>query len=81
MELVDVMHIRKMDIICLLQETNWRGAKAKKLGDEYRLLYLGVNETRNKMIIMVGQELKDNMVNVRRFDDIILRIKPLLEKK
>ena len=40
--LANLMSERKMNILCV-QETRWRGNKAKELGDGYKLIYGGAN--------------------------------------
>ena len=39
-ELADVLNRRRIAIACL-QETRWKGSKAKELGDGYKLYYHG----------------------------------------
>ena len=41
-ELDDIMERRKMDISCV-QETKWKGRKARSIGDGFKLLYHGVD--------------------------------------
>ena len=80
MELVDVMRRRKINIACL-QETKWRGGKARELEEGYKLLYSGSDGTRNGVAIVVDLDLKDNIVNVRRISDRILSIKLALGRE
>ena len=35
--IADLMNMRKVDILCV-QETRWRGNKARKLGEGYKLI-------------------------------------------
>ena len=44
-ELADTMTRRKIDIACI-QETQWKGAKAREIGEGYKMFYHGYN-TRN----------------------------------
>lgn len=46
MKLADVMRRRTEDIVCL-KETKWKGGKTTKLGEGYKLFYLGGDGTRN----------------------------------
>ena len=73
MESVDVMHRRKIDTIGL-QETKWRGEKAK-LDEECKLLYSNVDGIRNVVGKVLGRDLKDKIVNVKRVEGRILSIK------
>lgn len=51
MELIDVMHGRKIDVVHL-HETKWRWRKAKDLKEVYKLLYSSANMTRNLVEIV-----------------------------
>ena len=39
-EIVEVMRRRKIDVMCV-QEVRWRGERARKLGDGYKIYYVG----------------------------------------
>ena len=41
-ELADVMERKNVDILCL-QETKWKGSKARKIGDGCKLFYNGAD--------------------------------------
>ena len=45
-ELADMMERRKLDILCV-QETKWKGSKARKLGGGCKLYHHGVDGRRN----------------------------------
>ncbi|KAK3555021.1 hypothetical protein QTP86_005710 [Hemibagrus guttatus] len=45
-ELADVMERRKVDILCV-QETRWKGSKARSIGAGFKLFYYGVDSKRN----------------------------------
>ncbi|KAK3549019.1 hypothetical protein QTP70_025091, partial [Hemibagrus guttatus] len=53
-ELADVMERRKVDILCV-QETRWKGSKARSIGAGFKLFYYGVDSKRNR----VGCELEE----------------------
>ena len=42
-KVADVMKWRKINIFCV-QETRWRGNKARDLGEGYKLFYSGANK-------------------------------------
>ena len=63
-EITDLMKRRKVDVLCV-QETRWRGDKAKELGDGYKLLYSGANkESRNGVGIILSNSLRDSIVSI-----------------
>lgn len=44
-ELLEMMQRRKVDILCV-QETRWKGSKARSLGEGFKLFYHGVDRKR-----------------------------------
>ena len=74
-EVADLMERRGVSVLCV-QETRWKGDKARELGDGYKLLYSGANkEGRNGVGIVLSKSLKDNIVSVKRVSDRIMVIK------
>ncbi|XP_066965684.1 craniofacial development protein 2-like [Macrobrachium rosenbergii] len=74
-ELADLMRKRKVDVLCV-QETRWKGNKAKELGDGYKLYYSGANKQgRNGVGIVLSGELKNTVIEVQRKNDRIIRLK------
>ena len=64
-----------MDILCV-QETRWKGNKAKELGDGYKLFYSGANEQgRNGVGIVLSGEMKNALTEIDRKNDRIMRVK------
>uniref|UniRef100_A0A914XF57 Endonuclease/exonuclease/phosphatase domain-containing protein n=1 Tax=Plectus sambesii TaxID=2011161 RepID=A0A914XF57_9BILA len=55
--------------VASLQETQWKEAKAKELGDGYKLLYNGGPSGQNKVGVINCNELKGKVVDVQRFSD------------
>ena len=41
-EIADMMKRRRVDILCV-QETRWKGNKAREIGEGYKLIYSGAN--------------------------------------
>lgn len=68
---------RKIDITCRQsrKEDGWETRKG------YKLLHLGVGESRNRVRIVVDRDLKNKIVNDRRIEDKILSIEVALEKE
>lgn len=74
-ELADLMREKKVDVVCV-QETRWKGNKAKELGDGYKLYYSGANKQgRNGVGIVLSSELKNSVIEVHRKNDRIIRLK------
>ena len=63
-ELADLMERRKVGVLCV-QETRWKGNKAKELGGGCKLLHSGANEQgRNGVGIVLS---KDQAVDMMEF--------------
>ena len=74
LELVDFMERRKVKILCV-QETKWKGPKARELGNGYKLFYNGVDSKRNGVGIVLSEELKKSVLAVKRRSDRIMWMK------
>lgn len=72
-ELADVLRRRKIDIACI-QETKWKGQKAKYIGDGYKLYFYGTETHRNGVGIVLSEEFQQTVVDVKRINDRIMAI-------
>jgi len=72
-ELAKALHRHKIRIACL-QETKWLGAKANEI-DGYKLWYSSLKRAKNGVGILVGKELVEQVVEVRRKSDRIMSFK------
>ncbi|XP_047492408.1 craniofacial development protein 2-like [Penaeus chinensis] len=73
-EVVDVMERKKIHVLCV-QETKWKGQKAKELGNGYKLYYVGENNKRNGVGVVLSPEMKEGVVQVNRTSDRIIWVK------
>ena len=74
-ELVDAVIRRRVNILCV-QETKWKGQKAKEVeGTGFKLWYTGTISGRNGVGILIDRRLKDGVVDVRRQDDWIILVR------
>lgn len=74
-ELVDTAVRRGVDILCV-QETKWRGQKAKEVEDTgFKLWYTGTATNKNGVGILINKSLKSGVVNVKRCGDRIILVK------
>ena len=74
-EVADVMERRKVDILCV-QETLWRGNKAREIGGGFKLLYSGTDERgRCGVGVFLSKEMKDEVVEVERISCRIMKVK------
>ncbi|XP_068207433.1 craniofacial development protein 2-like [Palaemon carinicauda] len=78
-KLVDRMERRKIGELCV-QETRWKGNKARELGEGCRFYYNGANmEGRNGVRIILSKDLKESLTGVNRKNDRIMSLKLGLE--
>ncbi|XP_059389804.1 craniofacial development protein 2-like [Carassius carassius] len=73
-ELADTLKTRRIDIACI-QETKWKGSKARDIGEGYKLIYDGVTSSRNGVGVVVCQQLRDSIVEVENISDRLISIK------
>ncbi|KAG2645297.1 hypothetical protein PVAP13_2KG426005, partial [Panicum virgatum] len=74
-ELVDAAIRRRVNILCV-QETKWKGQKAKEIEDTgFKLWYTGATPGRNGVGILIDRSLKDGVVEVKRQGDRIILIR------
>jgi len=74
-ELVDSAIRRHVNILCV-QETKWKGQKAKEVEDTgFKLWYTGTTANRNGVGVLIDKSLKDDVVDVRRRGDRIILVK------
>ena len=74
-ELADMMKRRKLDILCL-QETKWKGSKARNIGNRYKLLYNGADGRKNEIGIVVREELVESVLEMKKVSDKLMAMKP-----
>ena len=74
-ELVDVATRRRVNILCI-QETKWKGQKAKEVDNTgFKLWYTGTAANRNGVGVLIDKSLKDGVVDVRRQGDRIILVR------
>jgi hypothetical protein len=77
-EIVDTMIMRRVNILCV-QETKWKGQKAKEVEDTgFKLWYTCTTANKNGVGIVLDKSLKDGVVDIKRQGDIIILVKLLV---
>ena len=77
-EIVDMMERRKVDVLCV-QETRWKGSKARSMGRGYKLLYYGADGRRNGVGVILKEEYASSVVEERRVSDRVIALKLVRE--
>ncbi|KAK3545651.1 hypothetical protein QTP70_009568 [Hemibagrus guttatus] len=77
-ELTDMMERRKVDILCV-QETRWKGSKARSIGAGFKLFYYGVDSKSNGVGVVLKEEFVRNVLEVKRVSDRVMSLKLEIE--
>ncbi|XP_064111500.1 craniofacial development protein 2-like [Macrobrachium nipponense] len=77
--IADLMKTRRVDILCV-QETRWKGNKARELGEGYKIVYSRANkEGRNGVGIILSSEMKKEIFEVDQRNDRIIWVWLMVE--
>jgi exonuclease III len=69
---------RRVNILCV-QETKWKGQKAKEVKDsDFKLWYTGNTSTKNGVGIVLDKSLMDGVVDIKHQGDMIILVKLLV---
>ncbi|KAK3537266.1 hypothetical protein QTP70_007000 [Hemibagrus guttatus] len=74
----DMMERRKVDILCV-QETRWKGSKARSIGAGFKLFHYGVDSKRNGVGVVLKEEFVRNVLEVKRVSDRVMSLKLEIE--
>ncbi|VDP17909.1 unnamed protein product [Heligmosomoides polygyrus] len=73
-EVADLVKRRRIQVKCL-QETRWKGAKAREIGEGVKLYYNAEDTKRNGVGIAVAVSLKDSVAAVQGINDRIMSLR------
>ena len=73
-ELADMMERRNVEILCL-QETKWKGSKARNIGGGCKIFYNGDDGRKNGIGIVLREELTESVLEVKRVSDRLMAMK------
>ncbi|MCJ8733560.1 hypothetical protein PDJAM_G00224980 [Pangasius djambal] len=73
-----MMERRKVDILCV-QETRWKGSKARSIGAGFKLFCYGVDSKRNGVGVVLKEEFGRNVLEVKRVSDRVMSLKLEIE--
>ncbi|KAK3525054.1 hypothetical protein QTP86_014217 [Hemibagrus guttatus] len=72
------MERRKVDILCI-QETSWKGSKARSIGAGFKMIYYPVDSKRNGVGVVLKEEFVKNVLEVKRVSDRVMSLKLEIE--
>ena len=73
-ELAEMMVKRKLDILCV-QETKWKGSKAKNIGDGCNIFYHGEDGRRNGVGVILKEDYIERVLEVNRVSGRMMYMK------
>ena len=73
MEVVEMMKRRKMEVLCV-QETKWKGDRARKMAEGYKMLHAGGDGRINGVGIIVNMEISNEVIRVERWQGRITAV-------
>ena len=73
-ELADMMVKRKVDILCV-QETRWKGSKARNIGGGCKIFYHGEDGRRNGVGVILKGDYIRRVLEVKRVSDRMMYMK------
>ena len=68
------MERNNVDILCL-QETKWKGSKARNIGSGCKIFYNGGNGRKNGIRIVLRKEPAESVLEVKRVSDRLMAMK------
>ena len=77
-ELVQLTRKKSLQVLCL-QETKWKGSKAREIGAGYKLYYQGEDGTKNGVGIVLSEDVRDRVLAMERTCDRVMRMKLEIE--
>ena len=77
-EVADLMERRGVGILCV-QETRWKGERARCIGGGYKMWYCGSGNKKNGVGIILKKEHVDRVVEIWRVTDRIICLKMELD--
>ncbi|KAI5611221.1 hypothetical protein C0J50_9252 [Silurus asotus] len=77
-EIADMMERRKVDMLCV-QETKWKGSKARDIEGGFKLSYHSVDGKRNGVGVILKEEYSKSVVEVKRVSKRVMIVKVEVE--
>ena len=79
LEVVDMMKRRKTEVLCV-QETKWRGARARNMAEGYKMLHTGEDGRSNGVGIIVNVEISKEVVRVERWQGRSITVRMMIRQ-
>ena len=73
-EVANMLKRRRVSVACV-QETKWKGSKAKEIGEGYKMYYFGRSNNRNGVAVLLERGWHDKILKVDRISVIIINVK------
>ena len=69
-----MMERRSINNLCV-QETRWKGEKAREMDNGYKMYYVGHDQRRNGVGVVLNQERKNGVLQLYRELDRVMWVK------
>ena len=79
-EVVEMMERRRLEVLCI-QETKWKGDRARTMMGGFKLLHAGGDERSNGVGIIVSEEISKTVVGVERWKGRIMMAWLIIRKQ
>ena len=73
-KVANMLKRRRVSIACV-QETKWKDAKAKEIGEGYKMYYFGTSNNCNGEAVILERECHDQILKVDIISDIIINVR------
>ena len=77
-KVAELMERRRVGVLCV-QETRWKGSKAKCIGGGYKMWHCGNGNKRNGVGIVLKNDYVDKEIELWRISDMIICMKMKLD--
>ena len=67
LEVVETMQRRRLEVLCV-QETKWKGDRARQMAGGYKIMHAGGDGRSNGVGVIVSEEISREVVRVERWN-------------
>ena len=80
LEVVEMMHRRRMEVL-YVQETKWKGYRARQMAGGYKMMHAGGDGRSNGVGVIVSEEISREVVRVERWNGRAIEVWTIVQKQ
>ena len=80
LEVVEMMQIRRKEVLCV-QETKWKGNRARQMTGGYKMMHPGGDGRSNGVGVIVSEEISREVVRVERWNGRAIAVWMIVQKQ